>query len=598
MSTRTKQTATKPKKSTRPEADRIGRLGPPPSESAQDAPSTSSTPSTGERGVEEAEGVEGVEGATGKVKYEWPMEAGLDKNYLRVGRLLERLPLKLYQHPDGGLVLVEDGRPRRITTAKELAPLLIDNIRIAVTKNGKYHGERPADSVLNNMLASRTFLANFRRVEEVVTTPIVLPDFTPTHSGFNAQGGVLNLGPAVATSNNLDAITKFLDVMEWQNSADRTNALAAALTVPFRPHFPGGKPFVLVTASKSHAGKGTLIEFIRGKTAKAEISYEDKDWPMQRNLHEQLLHKPEIGVINFDNVRTDSSGRAKLIRTGFLEGFITNSEIVLSSATARSKPIRGANKFVVLLNTNEGSLSIDLLNRALPIRLNPTGDLTERIVKAKELLGGDVKHEWLPAHRDQIEAELWGMIDRWLKEGKPLDRAVKHPMGPWAQTIGGILMVNGFKDFLANYSTTRAAADPIWEALGILAFHAGQEPKRAGEMAKIAVSQGLAKTLLGGAESANEAAYQRAMGVLLSPYVGETFAARSASERITYRLKRQQGRFGEAHPHFRYLFEQIGREAVNDGDRDGLILEENSNNFGDDFVMPGDLDEYRPEEVP
>ena len=206
--------------------------------------------------------------------------------------------------------------------------------------------------------------------------------------------------------------------MEWQSNADRTNAVAALLTVPFRRHFSGGKPFVLVTASKSHAGKGTLIEFIRGKTEKAEISYEDKDWPMQRNLHDQLSQKPEIGVINFDNVRTDSSGRAKIIRTGFLESFMTNSEIVLSSATTRNKPIRTANRFVVLLNTNEGSLSIDLLNRSLPIRLNPTGDLSERIARAKTHLGGDIKHEWLPAHRDEIEAELWGMIDTLADSGQ------------------------------------------------------------------------------------------------------------------------------------------------------------------------------------
>jgi len=561
----------------------------------QVATSTASTPSTASETVE---AVEGVDATSRKVLYPWQMEAGLDKNFAQVGSLLAKLLPSLYRHQESGLLLVEDGQPRRITTAKELAPLLIDNIRIAVTKNGKYHGERPADSVLNNMLASRTFLNHFRTVEEVVTTPIVLSDLTPTKPGFNSQGGILYLGPAVTINSDLDAITKFLDVMEWQSDADRTNAVAAALTVPFRPHFPGGKPFVLVTASKSHAGKGTLIEFIRGKTAKAEISYEDKDWPMQRNLHEQLLQKPEIGVINFDNVRTDSSGRAKLIRTGFLEAFITNSEIVLSSATARSKPIRCANKFVVLLNTNEGSLSIDLLNRALPIRLNPTGDLTERIAKAKELLGGDVKHEWLPTHRDQIETELWGMIDRWHKEDRPLDKTVKHPMGPWAQTIGGILMVNGFKDFLANYSTTRAAADPIRESLGILAFHTGKEPKRAGELAKIAVTQGLGKILLAGADSANEAACQRAMGVMLAPYVGETFTARSASERIIYRLKRQQGRYGEAHPHYRYTFEEVGREGINDSDQGGVILEENSGFFGGNVTMLGDLSEYRPEAVP
>ena len=542
------------------------------------------------------EGVEVVEGTTRKPQYIWRMEAGLDHNFLQVGRLIASLDLQLYRHPDGGLLLVEEHRPRRITSAKELAPLLIDSIRIAVSKNGKYAGEKPSDSIVNNMLLSRSFLANFRCIEDVVTTPVVLPDLTPSRPGYNPQSQILHLGPAVALSKGMDEINRFSDVMEWQSNADRTNAVAALLTVPFRRHFSGGKPFVLATASKSHAGKGTLIEFIRGKTSKAEISYEDKDWPMQRNLHDQLMQKPEIGVINFDNVRTDSSGRAKFIRTGFLESFITHSEIVLSSASSR-KPLRIGNKFVVLLNTNEGSLSIDLLNRSLPIRLNPTGDLPERIARAKSQLGGDVKHDWLPAHRDQIEAELWWMIDQWVKEGKPLDEKVRHPMGPWAQTIGGILMVNGFRDFLANYTATRSAADPIREALSILAFHAGKEPRRAGDMAKIAVSQGLAKTLLPKVDSANEAACQRAMGVMLSPYVGETFSARTATERITFRLRKQEGRFGEAHPHYRYTFEEVGRAAASEDAPNGLVLEERSGTDNLLRVEDFDLDRYKPESI-
>ena len=450
--------------------------------------------------------------------------------------------------------MIEEGQPIRILSARELAPLLIDSVKLAVTKNGKYSGEKPADGVLNNMLRSRSFLDNFRAVKDVVTTPVVLTDHTASLPGLNQSDNVLYLGPAAAISTGTDNINQFLDVMEWQSNADRTNAVAALLTVPFRHHFPGGKPFVLVTATKSHAGKGTLIEFIRGKTSKAEISYEDKDWPMQRMLHDQLSQKPDIGVINFDNVRTDSSGRAKVIRTGFVESFITNSEIVLSSATSRSKPLRTANKFVVLLNTNEGSLSIDLLNRSLPIRLNPTGDLPERIDRAKSQLGGDVKHDWLPAHQDQIETELWSMIDRWVKEGRPNDEAVRHPMGPWAQTIGGILMVNGFKDFLANYGEVRSAADPIREALSILAFHSTNEWKRVGQIAQIAVNQGLAKILMARVDASNEAACQRAMGLTLSPYVGETFVAQTATERITYQLKKQQGRFGDKLPHNRYWF--------------------------------------------
>jgi hypothetical protein len=539
--------------------------------------------------------VDGVEGKSGKPKYVWQMESGLDRNFRQLGHLLGSLGLQLYRRRESGLLFVEDDHVYHVESARELAPLLIDHIRIAVTKNGKYAGEKPSDSILGNMLRSRSFLDNFEIVDEVTTTPLILPDLTPSQPGYNAQGHVLYLGAAVKVRCGLDNINKFLDVMEWQSDADRTNAVAALLTVPFRRHFFGGKPFVLVTASKSHAGKSTLIEFIRGRTEKAEILYEDKDWPMQRNLHDQLLQKPEIGVINFDNVRTDSSGRAKLIRTGFLESFITNSEIVLSSATSRNRPIRTANRFVVLLNTNEGSLSIDLLNRSLPIRLNPTGDISERIARAKSQLGGDIKHEWLPAHRDEIDAELWGMSDKWLTAGKPLDKAVRHPMGPWAQTIGGILGLNGFKDFLSNYNATRAAADPIREALGILAFHAGGQHRRAGDLAKLAVAQGLVKTLLPKCDAANEAAGQRAMGVLLSPYVGETFTATTATEKFTYKLKRQQGRFGKPHPHFRYTFEQIARDAANGDATNGPVVEESPG--GNDPLAFADfnLDAYVPE---
>src|SRR5690606_37808170 len=155
------------------------------------SPAEPSTPSTFTSSGQDVEDVEAVEGTVRKAQHHWKMEAGLDKNFFLTGKLLSQLPLQLFQHPDGGLILVEDGRPRHITTAEALAPLLIDNIRITVKKNNEYHGERVPDPVLNNMLASRTFLQHFRRVEDVVTTPIVLPDFTPTKPGFNDQGGVL-----------------------------------------------------------------------------------------------------------------------------------------------------------------------------------------------------------------------------------------------------------------------------------------------------------------------------------------------------------------------------------------------------------------------
>jgi hypothetical protein len=563
-----KPKASKPARKASPAKTTRGHISP------SSRTSTHSTPNV--NGGSRVEVLEDVEDGAKLPTFCWDMNEGVSRNSLNLGKLLaSKLSRQLYQSADGdGLIQIMGGKVRRIATARDLTSLLIDYVRIAVIKNGKYQGERIASETLTAMLHAKVFLKNFREVKDVATTPVVLSDFTLAQPGYNELDAVLYLGSATGSAAKMDATIRFLDVMEWASNADRTNAVAAFLTIPHRLWWPGGKPFILVTANKSHAGKTTVCEFINiDKTATARIEYEDKDWPMQNQLYTQLMQKPEIGIISFDNVRTDSSGgRAKVIRSGYVESFVTSSEVVIGRATAH-KAVWAANKFVVMLNSNEGSLSIDLLNRSLPIRLAPTGYVTQRRSPI-----GNPKLEYLPANRRQIEAERWGMIDRWVKAGKPLDEAVSHyPMGPWAKVIGGILLVNGFKDFLANYTATRFVADPIREAISILAFQNAGKPKRAAELVKSAVKEGLLKTLLPGVDPANEGAAERALGHFFRDYIGELFTAHTATdnawEKVTYRLLKRQGRFGEPHPHHRYLFEEVGpREAVTQ-EPQGLVLE-------------------------
>jgi len=523
--------------------------------------STPSTPSTEIRVVEP---VEPVEGGHSKPIYDWLKDKPLHENFRNVGAGMRKLVPDLYHHPDGGLVLVEYGRPRRIKSAKELSPLLIDNIHIRVWKEEGKRAEHLGQTVLGDMLNSRSFLDNFPLVRDTVTTPIVLPDGTPSKPGFN-PGGVLHLGPAAQVGKGLANVNAFLDVMEFDGDASRTNAVAAAVTVLFRHHWYGAKPLVLVTANKSHSGKGTLCNFIAGNCAKADILYQNRDWPMEQSLQKQLTERPDCGVIIFDNVRLGSAGGGTHIRSGLFESFITNSEFILSAAKL-SSTFRSLNKYVVLLNTNEGVMSADFLNRALPIGLNSTGDMEERLARAKAKLGGDVKTEWLPANQTKIQAELWGMVDKWLREGKPLDTTVKYPMAPWAQTIGGILMASGFRDFLGNYRATRAAVDPIREAIGYLAFYAVQEAKTRGmkalpttELGKLVADKALDKVLLPGVDSSNRAACEREIGRRLTPYDGESFTAPTATETITYRLVKKADRWGGKNVSYRYVFEEIKR---------------------------------------
>ena len=59
---------------------------------------------------------------------------------------------------------------------------------------------------------------------------------------------------ANGNGDSMASITAFLDVMEFESRADRTNAVAAALTTLLRHHWLGEKPLYQITATKSHAG--------------------------------------------------------------------------------------------------------------------------------------------------------------------------------------------------------------------------------------------------------------------------------------------------------------------------------------------------------
>ena len=125
------------------------------------------------------------------------------------------------------------------------------------------------------------------------------------------------------------------------------------------------------------------------------------------------------------------------------------------------------------------------MNRALPIHLNPLGNIADRVSPI-----GNPKLKYLPAHCEQIEAEFRGMIERWKEAGRPLDQTIRHPFTDWARTVGGILMVNGFADFLANYSRRRTADDPLRRGWGYWGGAAGRV-LTASDWSRLVVNLGL-----------------------------------------------------------------------------------------------------------
>ena len=479
-------------------------------------------------------------------------------NYKALGKELS-VSGDLFRNPQdsSGLIrLLPDGKHAKITKAADLLPVIVDRLKVLVMRDGKRKGSRINAADLNAMLRSEVFLKQFASVDRLTPVPLYLPDFTLTEHGFNDGGTdhrILYVGEEAVVADDTEAINAFLDVMQFENPADRTNAVAAALTATLHNHWPGGKPIVLVTATKSHAGKDTVILFASGIHKSVSISYQSTDWAVERQFVGAVKTSPDAAVVVMENART---GRERVIASAFIERFATDPEPLLFS-TGTGSPVRIRNDFVLAISTNFGTVSEDILNRSLPIHLTPTGEIADR-----ESPIGNPRLEFLPDNREKIAAELRGMIERWKNAGQPLDENVHHPFGPWAKTVGGILMVNGFTDFLANYGTRKTADDPIRRGLGILGSTYPDQWLAPGEWAKLVVDLGLEKAVIPVADQGTEAGRKRGIGVVLSNHRDETLLAESEEGSVTLRLEKDRRRWEGGEPHVRYQFKTIEKKEV------------------------------------
>jgi hypothetical protein len=502
----------------------------------------------------------------GRPSIDWVIENGAPYNAQELGKVLAAwYPDLLFRRAGSrGLYRIVPGQntPVTVATGAALRSLLVDLVNFRVIKNGKFSSDMLPVATLGTILGTECFLGAFRPVQRIVTSPAYLPDFSLTQPGYN-PGGVLYRGPAPAVSESLEFTNKFLDVMEWAGNADRTNAVAAALLVHLRLLWPGGKLVALITATVSGAGKGTVMKFAVGIVRRANVLYENLDWPIQRQLQQQLNAHPDIGVITSDNVRTDSS-HSREIRSGFLEGFITEQENILN-APGGGPEVCTPNAFVFFINTNEGVFSKDFLNRSLLIHLAPRGDVTET---HRNCPIGDPM-EYLDRHREQLDAERRGMIEKWKRAGRPLlpDAPEGHRMVDCTRTLGGILQVNGFTDFLGNHRSVRAVYDPVGQSLGILAAVAPGKEMPAGQWAALAVTQGLDNLFRPGSRGRDKVlSREREMGWTFKRFINHTVEYVSEDgERLRFTLRKDRKRWDNGDPHTRYWFEpadQATKDAV------------------------------------
>ena len=505
-----------------------------------------------------------IAGTTDDEVFVWDEDQPDGTNAAALGRRLASHD-DLFRQPGygNGLLLVQpNGKCKLITKGVELASILMARVPVEVQKDGKKKGNRIARTDLNTMLGSEIFLSQFRTVDLVTRTPMFLPDWSLIQPGYNDGGEghrIYYVGKPPQISDSMDVTEKFLRAMDFETNADKTNAVAAAITVMLRNFWPGGKPVIAVTANKSHAGKGTVIQFAAGEATKTTISWQAKGWPVERAAVGALNSNPDTAVLVLDNARLDKGDTQ--IASQFVERIATDPEPFLFS-TGTGAPVNRTNNFVLAITTNFGSFCEDILNRSIRIHLVTAGD-----VAARKPTIGNPSHEYLPANKEQIGAEFRGMIVRWAKAGCPLDTDVRHPFSEWAKVVGGILMVNGFTDFLANYGVRKSVDDPVRKGLGLIGATNIGEWMQPVKWAKVAVDLGLKKAVIPAADQENEISQARGIGVVFRALRNETFQTETDTETLSLRLEKKRSRFDEDQPHVRYRFVIASRKPLPvDGD--------------------------------
>ncbi len=506
------------------------------------------------------------QGLNGPPQVYWHDESPAAENFEVLGRALA-MSRDLFRRPgyDGGLFLVlPDGSPRSIVKGNLLSSVMADRIVLNRFLNGKQKPGRISVGTLDEMLHTEAFLSRFDPVDRITSQPEYLPGFTITNPGYNDGGDghrVIFVGESAQPSDSMERINTFLDVMDFQTPSDRANAVAGLLTVALRHHWPGGKPIILATASKSHSGKDTVLDFIAGQTPKTSVSWEPADWATQKAIVACLNTDPSLGMIRLENARV--SGNSK-IASAFVERFVTDPKPTLYSPGCGSEPRQIRNEIVMAMSTNFGVLSEDLLNRGLSIHLEPKGSITDRQSSI-----GNPRHQYLPRYREEIAAEVHGMIERWRAVGMPLDDSRYHPCTEWAHVIGGILMVHGVEGFLDNYADRRVVADPVRNGIAVLGSHLLDKCLPISEIVAEVIRLGLIDPLVPKNERSGHEAQKRGLGKVLSSHENEKFVVQSEDEeddRVVFRLEKLKRRFENGKPETRYGFLVVKETELDDDD--------------------------------
>jgi len=233
-------------------------------------------------------------------------------------------------------------------------------------------------------------------------------------------------------------------------AADRAHAVALLLLPFVREMIHGNTPLHLVDAPSAGTGKGLLVSALLapalgGSAQLMSPANDDDEW--RKRITAALAGAP--GAIQIDNI-------ARVFASPDLAAALTTSEWS-DRLLGQSRIVRYPVRCVWVATGNNLTLSTELARRSVHTRMNPQRDRPwerqELAFRHPDLLA------WVMSSRGALVGAGLTLVNAWLAEGRPAGKKTIGSYEEWARLMGGILMVAGIPDFLANTHEFYEAAD-------------------------------------------------------------------------------------------------------------------------------------------
>ncbi|MBL8027912.1 MAG: toprim domain-containing protein [Fibrobacteres bacterium] len=320
--------------------------------------------------------------------------------------------------------------------------------------------------------------------------------------GYHAHDEIYYAGPTITPVETLDTVFKMYEEFCFTSPADKANSLGMFVSNLYRLKQPV-QAFEAISGNKPRIGKTTSpmakAIVITGYEAKA-ITYKTDDEKFENDIATRVRAGDKIILI--DNVKTGKRpGQVPLreIDSSVLERSITSPNLnfrLLATNTSISR----FNDVQFVITMNNARLGHDLMQRGVPVNMRFDGNPRQRKFKNKEYL------KWVRENRNQILAELAGMVLKWRKIADTIDygKLAEHSVNQeWAATTDAILRTSGIEGFLMNFDQSEEEYSEETQCLRGLCENSENRNsfKRAAEWLEIIKTSGLQPGLLKQRES-------------------------------------------------------------------------------------------------